>query len=159
MNYIKLLLIFITISLFGWLYEYIIFGKDAPDNIGKKLFNINLPILPLYGFIAVVLYTIHHLYKSESMFIKLIIAFLLINTIECSAGIASFYFNKYQTWKYDNSLIPFCYNYISVGTSIFWTMLSYIFFLTLDYYNLYLNTRNTKKKIKDSRMQNNAMKS
>lgn len=133
---VQLITIFFVFSIIGWYYEYIVFNKHEGDKVSKKLFNINLPMLPIYGVGAIILFLIHKNLKNYSIWFKTLIAFILINTMECLLGYVSYTFHGYQTWNYNSDdNISYCDGYISVQTSIWWTVLSFITFLILDKIN------------------------
>lgn len=134
-NLLHLIIIFFLFSLLGWIYEYITFGKDKSDKVSKKLFNIDIPILPIYGVGVIILFLIYKSLINYSIWIKTLVAFILINTMECLLGYLSYNFHGYQTWEYKDGM-PTCKGYISVKTGIWWTILSFIFFIILDKYKI-----------------------
>jgi|LakMenE01Jun11ns_1017448.scaffolds.fasta_scaffold9164560_1 uncharacterized membrane protein len=129
---LKYIVIFFLFSFIGWLYEYTIFNKKKPDGITKKLFNINLPILPIYGFGGIILLLIHDYFEGYPIFIKIIFATIILNIMECIAGLLSYKFYGYQTWNYNNKLIPICNGYISLGSAFVWMIATYSFFTIFD---------------------------
>ena len=131
-NIVTYMIIFILFSILGWIYEYHFFGKDGPDNISRKIFNVDMAILPIYGIGGILLYYIVTNYKNLSILHRTIIATLIISIFECMAGQLSYWFNGKQTWKYDDHMMPTCSGYISVGTSLWWMILIYIMFYIFD---------------------------
>jgi uncharacterized membrane protein len=129
---LKYIIIFIVFSVLGWMYEYMLFNRTGPDGITKKLFDFNLPILPIYGVAGVLLLFIHENFNSYSMLQKVIIASILLNFMECLFGLSSYEFYGYQTWKYESNTIPMCHGYISLLTWIWWTFFIYLFFKGMD---------------------------
>ena len=123
---------FIIFSLLGWLYEYIIFNRAEPDGITKKIFDVSLPILPIYGVGGIILLFIYEKMRDYSLIVKVITASIVINLMECVLGISSYKFYGYQTWKYDRTMIPMCYGYISLIAWIWWTFMIYIVFNSID---------------------------
>lgn len=118
---------FIIFSILGSIYELLITKRIHYDTITNKLFGLNIPILPLYGTAGIILTLIND--NIKDMPYKLLLAFILINLLECISGQLSLRFNGYQTWKYDGMTI--CNNYVSLLTAIWWTLLSYIIFMFL----------------------------
>ncbi len=130
---LKYFVIFIIFSLFGWIYENIFFGIKNPDRISKKLFNMDLPILPIYGLAGVLLILIYQGLEGYSLLTKVIIAAILINLLGCGCSYTSYLFHGYQTWKYDfGENIEICNGYISITTAIIWTIFIFIFYKILD---------------------------
>ena len=129
---LKYIIIFFIFSILGWIYEYILFKRDKPDGITNKLFNIKLPILPLYGLGGMILLFIYERTKGYPMFWRVFVAAIIINLMECTFGLLSCRFYGYQTWKYDDSMIPLCHGYISIITGIWWYFLTYLIFLGFD---------------------------
>lgn len=121
--------IYLLFSFLGWLWEFLAFGRSAPDNLIKKLFGLNLPSLQIYGVGAVILFFIRDHLTHYSMLTKIILAFTLVIIMECLVGQLSYLFFNRQTWRYPEHTVPFCSGYISVGTSLFWLMLIVIFFI------------------------------
>jgi len=130
---LKYIVVFILFSVLGWIFEYMLFNRTGPDGVTKKLFNCNLHILPIYGIGGIILLFIYENFKSYSMLQKVIIASILLNLMECLLGVSSYKFYGYQTWKYDSSILPMCYGYISLLTWIGWTFLIYVFFKGMDF--------------------------
>lgn len=121
--------IFLVYSFAGWIYERVFFGKKNPDGVFKKLFNVEIPFLPIYGVGGVLLLLIYLL--QIPFWTKVVISILVLNTMECIAGLISYQFHGYQTWNYSSQL---CYGYISLGSAIVWTIGSIWFFLIADRY-------------------------
>lgn len=131
-KYMLYILLFFIFAFIGNLYEYTSKGKLQIDGISKKLFDINLPILPIYGVCGIVLYLIHK-YFNYSMLYKVILSFFVINIIECIGGQLSYKFHNYQTWRYDNYSL--CSGYISLRTSVIWTIMSFVVLKIFSYYD------------------------
>jgi uncharacterized membrane protein len=125
------LIIFILFSIIGWLYEWYIIGKQKYDGISEKLLGIKLPLLPIYGSIGIFLLYIHK--TIENPVNRIWVSFVCISILECIFGLCSNKFYGYQTWSYNKKTIPLCKGYISIVTSFYWSILSGIFFMLLDY--------------------------
>ena len=129
---LKYIIIFLIFSILGWIYEYILFNRRGPDDILNIYFNIKLPFITLYGLAGVLLILIYENTKEYSMIIKLLITFIVLNLLECWAGLYTYGVYGFQAWKYDYNRIPFCYGYISIITGLWWTFLSFIIFKGLE---------------------------
>lgn len=138
---IKYIIVFIIFSLLGWLYEYSAFNRIRSFDATKQLFNIDLPILPIYGVGGLLLLLIYEKLESYTLLTKVLVAGVIINLMECVLGICSYYFYGHQTWKYDNSNMPSCYGYVSVFTGLWWLLLSFVFFKSIEI----LQTKNKTK--------------
>lgn len=132
MDILEIIIIFFIFSILGWCYEYILFNNHHSDKITKKLFNINFPMLPIYGVGILILFFINYQLNNYSIAVKTLVAFLLLNSMECIAGILSYNFHGYQTWKYKADDYAYCGGYISFKTAIWWSLLSFIFFWILE---------------------------
>lgn len=121
------LYIYIIFSFLGWLFEYLVFNKKQHDRLLDLIFGVKLPLLSLYGFMACGLYFINTF--NISLPFKVLMAFIFISTFECLSGLIAESIFKKQTWKYPNGV---CNGYISLPTSIFWTVLSLFFFIGFD---------------------------
>jgi uncharacterized membrane protein len=119
-NIFTLFLYWIMASFIGWLFEAIIFNKYTPDNITK------LPILPIYGFGFLLLYFISSL--NISLIYKILLSFILVNSLECIGGLLSLKVNGYHTWNYKSSI---CKGYISWYTAVFWLIIIILFNLMI----------------------------
>ena len=129
---IKYIIIFLIFSFLGWLYEYTLFNRDKPDGVTKKLTGISIPILPIYGIGGVMLLFIYDYLKNYTLFTKIIVAAISINIMECLSGLMSYEFYGYQTWKYNDNMIPTCYGYISLITMIWWVFLIVVIYKIMD---------------------------
>lgn len=125
----KYLVAFIVLSFIGWLFELIVFNKRSYDVISHTLLNINVPLLPLYGISGVIVLLIDQL--PISLIIKIIIAAIIVNLLECLTGLLSYQFHGYQTWKYDNYTV--CHRYVSLYTGLCWTLLITIYYWVSNY--------------------------
>lgn len=135
-NILKYIIIFVLFSVVGYFYERYIVGKKDTTNPLDKLLNTKLPILPLYGLCGVILFLIWEK-MHVPIIAKIIIAAILLNSVECIAGLASYNFYRYKTWKYEKCLGPICHGYVSIVTFTWWTILIAIFFLSLENYKIY----------------------
>lgn len=133
---LKYIIIFFIFSILGWIYEYVLFDRHKSDDLTKKLFNINLPILQLYGLGGVVLLLIYENTGDYSMVLKLIIAAIILNSMECICGLISYNFFGYQLWKYGDNMIPMCSGYISLVAGLWWVFLSFVIFKLFDQFDL-----------------------
>ena len=124
---LRLIIIFIIASFLGWVYEYLLFHNYEYDKVSKKLFNINLPLLPIYGLGVLILILIGKGLNNYSIWMKTIVAFIVLNLMECLMGYVSYNFHGYQTWKYNDDY-TLCRGYISLKTGLWWTILSFLFF-------------------------------
>lgn len=129
----KYIIVFITFSIIGWLYEYLITGKRQCFSLLKERFNICLPVLPIYGVGGIILLYIHLNYKDLSFIQRVLIASILINIIECLSGLLSLQINGHKTWNYYHHGISYCKGYISLITIIWWTFLITIFYGLLEF--------------------------
>lgn len=130
---IKYFVIFVLFSFLGWLYEYMLFNRNIPFEATKKLFGINLYLLPIYGVGGIILLFIYENIRQYGILVSVISAVLLLNSMECISGLLSYNFYHYKTWNYSETLIPFCYGYTSIVTAIWWGFLSYLFFVFMDF--------------------------
>ncbi|ARF10002.1 hypothetical protein Indivirus_7_18 [Indivirus ILV1] len=129
---IKYIIIFFIFSILGWIYEYISFNRIEYDKLSKKLFNVELPILPIYGVGGIILFFIYDKFHHYALLKKIIIAIILINVMECLLGQLSYKFYGYQTWKYSDDMKPSCHGYISLYSSLLWFISIYVLFMILD---------------------------
>lgn len=134
---LEIIIIFIVFSILGWCFEYVVFNKTNYYNLTKEWFGLDLPILPIYGFGAVILYIIQKTFYGYSIWVRTFIAFVLINGLECVGGCLSYQINKYQSWRYDSDNdIVLCNGYISLRTGIAWAILSLIAFAVMDKFHI-----------------------
>lgn len=127
------IIIFFISSLFGWLYEHYIIGKEATST-DLVLLNINMPLLTIYGWGSVLIVLLYkNLYKMP-LYNKILITVLIIIIFECLVGQLSYKYNKYHTWIYPENHIISCNGYISVYASIVWLVFVIILYLILDNY-------------------------
>lgn len=129
MTFLKYIIIFFIFSILGWIYEYAVWNKSSPDGLSKAIFHTNIPFRPLYGFAGILLLCIYSNFTKDSLFTKVVMAAITINILECIAGLCSYKYHGYQTWHYNSNL---CYGYISLPTALFWTFMSFIFFVLLE---------------------------
>ena len=122
---------FVIFSIIGWLYEYLFFDGNKYDGVTYKMLKIKLPFLPIYGICGVALLFLYNNTSHWPFLLRIIIASILINSLECCLGLLSYKFYNYQTWKYEQNKIPLCFGYTSVVTIIWWTLLIFILFKLL----------------------------
>jgi len=90
---------------------------------------ISAIFLNLYGWttlIAVLFLDRIHRY-NWSFILKLLILTIMLIVVECVGGQISRKIHKHQTWKYDNSFIPFCDGYCSAVTTVYFIILLILF--------------------------------
>ncbi|AYV76991.1 MAG: hypothetical protein Barrevirus6_29 [Barrevirus sp.] len=129
---LRYIIIFFIFSILGWAYERIAFGRLKPDLVSEKIFDMRLPILPIYGFGGVILLFIYDTFTDYSLLTKVIVAAISLTIMELIGGYLSYNIHGYQTWKYTDSMIPAFDGYISVYATAIWVIGSTIFFYTLD---------------------------
>lgn len=125
----KYIFIYLLFSFLGWLNEIIIFNKKQYDKVIQKIFNINIPILQIYGLIGIILFLIYDYFPSESITFKIIVATLLIVFAECYIGRLSYQYFGYQTWRYKDQYYPTCDGYVSGVVATLALLLISIFFV------------------------------
>lgn len=128
-HYIILLNIFIVISFLGYILEissfYLVY-KIIPDRG-----FLNLPFCPIYGFAAILVYSLIGLpqknkYTGKSSFLWVItyfaICMILPTLIELAVGL--FYEEQYQVILWDYTEYPYSYRrYVCLGFSLIWGVL------------------------------------
>jgi uncharacterized membrane protein len=137
--YLLLLTYFVLVSILGWIFEYALWKKTSPDGLSLFLFNKDLPVRPLYGFGYLILLFINSYFDTYSITIKVILSTIALSVLECIGGICSYRYHGYQTWKYHSNI---CYGYVSVYVSLFWALLSFVFFYS-NTIQPFKNTQNT----------------
>lgn len=93
------------------------------DRTIYKIFGIKLPFLIIYGFSAIVLLFIFDKTENNNIAVRILLASLVINFLECFSGLVSYHIHRCKTWNYPDVTIPLCKGYISVFTFIWWTIL------------------------------------
>jgi uncharacterized membrane protein len=147
-NLYRYIVIYLMFSFIGWLFEYLVFKKSVSDKVIKKLFDINIPTLQIYGLGATILFIIQDNMCNYSIATRIMISFVMINSKECVAGLLSKAFYGYRTWHYSEASIPFCQGYISVRTSCFWLLLISCFFIIADRSTLFFHYLNNRTEIR-----------
>lgn len=107
------IIVFIVLSFFGWIYEYIFFHKDSPHHM-----------LPIYGVGGIIVLFISKL--QISTFLKILLSSILVCLMECVAGLMSLKINGYHTWQYTNCST--CKGYLSIYSGLLWVVLITIYF-------------------------------
>lgn len=129
------IILFVLFSFIGWLYENLFFKKVPYDGISHNLLkpysiDVKLPLLPLYGVGGLLIIFIDK--QNLSILTKIIIASLTINVLECIAGLLSYQFYGFQTWKYES--MTMCRGYISLYTGIWWMLLISMYYIVSNKY-------------------------
>lgn len=131
---LEYIMVFIIFSVLGWAYECILKKKRFYNTHIKKYLNINLPMMHIYGIGAVILYYVAKNFKDCSLLYKILLASLLINTMECMGGLISYQMHGFYTWNYNNKFMPLCCGYVSLTTAVWWTLLIAIIMYGFDRY-------------------------
>lgn len=134
-KFLNLFLCFFLFSLFGWIYEtllfYILYGNYYDRGY------LTLPLCPIYGTTITIMFIILGTIDEPSKFTKfisntktrkkvyLLVAFLLPTLVEYIVG---FYFDHYKNIRlWDYSYMPFNINgYVCLYYSIFWAIGIYL---------------------------------
>jgi hypothetical protein len=105
--------------------EFLLFDPPCDRNL-KWMFGVCLPFLLVYAFGGIILYFINRL--NLSVLQKSLLASFLITILECTSGKISKWIYGTRSWKY--TFWPFCDNFVSVGVSSCWFLISMIVFQT-----------------------------
>uniref|UniRef100_A0A6C0LSB1 ABC-transporter type IV n=1 Tax=viral metagenome TaxID=1070528 RepID=A0A6C0LSB1_9ZZZZ len=130
---IKYIIIFILFSLFGWTYENILLNKKSQDTTLTEIIGINAPFLLIYGVGGILIFYTYSNFPHMKLLSKIIIASILINSVECISGKLSYYIRGYHTWNYNKCFYPLCDGYISLFTIILWTLMITMILLIFSY--------------------------
>ncbi|WP_461206303.1 putative ABC transporter permease [Clostridium sp. DL1XJH146] len=125
---LKYLFLFITGALMGWGIEVVYrryFGK-AKNWINPGF--LSGPFLPLYGFGVCLLYIVSDL--SVAFFIKIILYCLVTTLIEYLTGLFFLKYYKIRLWDYTELKFNI-QGLIAPLYSLFWTILSLVFYFIL----------------------------
>ena len=131
----KYIIVYLLFSLAGWIYDHLIFNMGEQDNqdpLLKKMSRANIPLCSIYGLAGVILLFIHYNMTTIPFILKVLLASIVINSIECLMGQLSYRINGFASWNYQEYLVPACSGYISLTTAIWWTFLIAIIFIVFD---------------------------
>lgn len=130
----KLVMLFVTFSFLGFIFEYIFYNKNHGSKFINNIFGgVTIPLLPIYGISMLLLLLIYYLLYNYNLFIKVIVALVTINVFECVSGKLSYYYNGVKTWNYDDYFIPMCDGFISIETTIWYAGVILCLYIFLDY--------------------------
>src|SRR5438034_1362719 len=120
---ITILVLFIVVSFLGGVYESIISPDKHHSSILFDKLNIHIPyFLPIYGFGAVILYTISWI--SIPLIPQIVIAVFILTLFECISGICAESIWGLERWNYGTDI---CHGYVSWKSIGVWTIVSAIF--------------------------------
>ena len=106
-------------------------GGTTSDKIFRLLFlNIYIYSLLLITIIFQIIGNKNLEQLTSTLFGNILLflfLFVLISIIECIGGNISYLYYGRQTWKYEQDMIPFCYGYVSIGTSLYFTFFLFIY--------------------------------
>lgn len=141
-SFVKYFLLFILFSFLGSVIEFsskFIGGRGIYyDQVIFQLFNIRIPLIPLYGLAGLILFIIQgYLYKNKvNLFLWGLINTAVIIIIELFSGYLSLLVFGSNFWDYSGQF----FNYkgiISLQVTMIWLLLSFVF--SLIYYFLSRN--------------------
>lgn len=122
--------VFFLFSFLGWIFENILVKEPSYDNFSKHLGIQCMPMLWIYGLGAVLILALY-VYIPGPLIVKILLATIIVNIMECLCGQLSKIVYGRQTWSYASWRIPMCGGYISIITAIFWSILIAIAYIIL----------------------------
>jgi uncharacterized membrane protein len=140
--YVKFFILFFIFSALGSAIEFssiLIGGKGIfYDQVIFQLFNVRIPLIPLYGLAGLILFVIQgYLYRNKvNLILWGLINTAIIIVIELISGYVSMLTFGSNFWDYSGQFLNYK-GIISLQVSLIWLLLSYIF--SLVYYFLSKN--------------------
>ena len=83
---------------------------------------LSATIFNLYGWMALITSLILIYMNNINKIIPIILIILLIPIVECIGGQFSHIVNGKKTWSYDHTYLPFCDGYVSLITTIYFSI-------------------------------------
>ena len=136
MRWKSYLIVIILAILFGIFSEIVVSQKEIDGTIVQNIFKVLF--LNVYVYALLIITIIFELMGSNNFktltssvignLLLFIFLFVIISILECIFGkISNVYHNGHQTWKYSPKMIPFCNGYVSVVTSLYFTIFIFLY--------------------------------
>ena len=132
MDWTKYLIILIIFSFLGWIYEFLLTGKECSAML-THLTSYCIPLLLMYGLAVTGLVYIYENFSNIALWKKIVIATIFVNIMECALGQSSYLINGKNNWNYDHFGMTMCSGYVSLKVALWWGILIAILFKTLEY--------------------------
>ena len=126
LKYKSLIFYLVLFSFFGWLLEFAYTGTPQDS----MLVGNCVPLIPIYGFAAVIIYILESKYGDLNIWKRVILYTIVITIIELVSGYAAEKIYGKKQWDYSNDSKYHIDGHIDVKHTVYWMLIvaTFLFF-------------------------------